>query len=152
MSTGILDRLRPRNIVFLAAACVLLGVLIERLWVTDGERIEALLDRAATLAGEGGWTEAAGLLDPDGVFDGMTRDEVARALRDAFDNQPLRRCSLVEVKIEILEGGEASATVRAWITPPQGMLGDRPLLLDMELSFKKRDDLGWVISAFKLLG
>ncbi|MHC4598430.1 MAG: hypothetical protein ACYS47_05440 [Planctomycetota bacterium] len=142
---------RPRRLIPLLVALVALGFLIERLWVTDAERVKGILNDARTYCLEGKWSEAIDLLDPDYAFENMTREEFRRLVQRKIQSKPLEQFTYVGREIEILEGGRAvaHATVVVRLPPGTGYPGDR-IGGPVEIKFRKREDLGWVITSIRL--
>jgi hypothetical protein len=87
-------RPRPRSLLIGLLIAVGLGVLIERLVVTDTEAIEALLEEARDAAKDREWNRLRPLLSDSFTWHGLGPDEtVAELTRLAERNRP----TLIEV-------------------------------------------------------
>ncbi|MCU0723831.1 MAG: hypothetical protein MUC63_09500, partial [Planctomycetes bacterium] len=105
--------LRPRAILAVLALAAGAAVLLERLILTDAERIRKILARAERAALEGKWDDAVNLLDPDYRFEGMTREDLRAQAHAAFRGKPLRKCETMgETKVEVAESGTARVLAR----------------------------------------
>jgi hypothetical protein len=143
--------LRPRNFVLILIAAVALGILIERLIVTDAERINMILDDARSFALEGRWDEAVGLLDPDYDFQGMKREDIRKLVNEVMKGKPMKQFGYLSREVEVLEGGLAQASATVIMRGPTGMGFDDRAGGHFDLKFRKREDLGWVITAVHLV-
>ncbi|MHC4779101.1 MAG: hypothetical protein ACYTFG_11045 [Planctomycetota bacterium] len=150
--------LRPRVFIPSLIAVIALVVLIERLIVTDAERVNSMLDDAKTFSLEGRWGELIDMIDPDYEFEGMTREDFRKIVNENLKNKPLKHFQYFSREVEVKEGGQAVARVTLVLRapqlnrPPPGMaLMDDRFAGRFELGFRKREDLGWVISSIKIV-
>ena len=147
------DAIRPylsiRNLLVAAAAGVLIGVALERLIVTDAERINRILDRAAEAAEAGRWDEVVGFLDPSCRFEGLSPQELRQQIRDSLQDKPLKKVSWIARELEVLEGGAARAGCTVLITGMPGTPQDGAYPLRLDLRFTKKEKR-WLVTAARV--
>jgi len=143
--------LRPRYVILVVLASVALGFLIERLIVTDAERIQSILDDAREYALAGKWDEVIDLLDPDYDFEGMSREDLRQTLHKTMQGLPLKHYEYFTREVEVLEGGRARAEVTIVMQAPPGLGWDNRAMVHFKLAFLKRADTGWLIHEAKMI-
>jgi hypothetical protein len=145
--------LRPRVLLPALLVAAGLAILLERLILTDAERIRKVLGKAEKFALEGRWDDAVNLLDPDYRFEGMTREDLREHARVAFRGRPLRQCKYFgDPKVEVGEGGSARALARVSLRGEPGTPLEGPFLADFEVGFRKKKGLGWVVVSIRFRG
>ena len=143
--------LRPRYALLVVLVSVALGFLIEWLIVTDAERIQSILDDAREYALAGKWDEMVELLDPDYDFEGMSREDLRRTMRETMQGRPLKQYEYFTREVELLEGGRARAEVTIVMQGPPEIGWDDRFMVHFQLVFLKRADAGWLISEAKMI-
>ncbi|MHC5036674.1 MAG: hypothetical protein ACYTHM_05115 [Planctomycetota bacterium] len=143
--------LRPKPIALILVLCIGLAVLLERLIVTDAERIQRILTKARRYSLDGEWDKAVDLLDPDYAFEGRTREDLRAMVQKVLQGKPLSHFQYLRRDVEVQEGGWAVAKVRVFLRAPPGTGWDDRMGGDFEIGFKKREDRGWVVRYIRWL-
>jgi hypothetical protein len=141
----------PKYVALAILAAVGLGILIERLIVTDAERIRSILDEIRDCALEGRWDDAVDYLDPEGDFDGMDREEIRRLLHQTFKGRPLKQFRVLGREVEVRGENRARVGMTVLVRgSDEAGLEDRAMGT-FEIDFGKREDLGWVILRVRMI-
>jgi hypothetical protein len=131
-------RLRP----LLLAGLLLAGtaLLVERLWVTDREAVEALVAEAEDAVRSGEFGRLLPLLDPGLAFEGRDAEATVRYVESLWKrHRPLGLSA--EVQACDVAGDEAEARVDV-----RTMVLARPVSVRLDLDLRRTPD-GWVVSA-----
>jgi hypothetical protein len=137
--------LRLRFLLPALAVVAGLVVLLERLILTDAERIGKVLDRIERCSLEGRWDDAFAFLDPSLRLEGLTKEELRAHVRTTLGDRPLKKWNVMEKKVEVQEGGVATVYLRVLIEGPPGSPLQQPYAYDFDIGFRKVPDAGWVI-------
>ena len=144
--------LKIRYLLLLSVLVGLTVFAVDRLIVTDRERIDSLFESARSMALAGDFGSAVMFLDRDFSFEGMNRDQIRDAAVKTFGKQPLRKCDMMDRKIVVQEGGTAVATLRVLMMGKGGSELESAILVDIEVKLKKLPDRTWTVTAIKRLG
>lgn len=130
---------------FLLLALLGLGVLVERLIVTDREAVEAVLEEAVSAFEAGDLERLGGLIDETYLAAGRDR---ARVVAYAETVRRLYRPSQTSVHVQevTVEGDDAKARLRVWTLVTPGRIP-----VDLEVRLRRRPQ-GWRIAGAEVRG
>ncbi|GEM_PF-1917171 len=143
---GIRAFLRLRILLPLAALAVLLGFLVEKLVVTDAERVDRILEDLRSCALEGRWDEAFAHLDDDFALEEMRREDLEALVKKHLAGQKMERFDYWKKDVEILEDGLARARVQVLLRLPASSPMGARFLGTFRIFFRKRPDGTWVLT------